>query len=452
MPDPTPPQSDSHKHLLPKLGDKVLLIHPPVYDTRLHWQKWQQPTTLLRIGTYCLQLGIDVRLVDALYHRESERITKRHLDTIALGEISLNKWRFGLAESVLDAQLRQFSAESWQPTRVFIECLTTFWWEGVSEVVAAIRRRFPSVHIALLGGYPEMARGHALSHSGADSVLSQKIDSISNLPLSLSLYSHSPNRALISLGSALKAPADVVEEVTYLRRHHAVQHIAFAEHSITSNHLARYMEVLEQLAARDLNINLYALGNVAPEDLVRVPELASLMKRAGYVQICFSDDRDWPQAEANDSQLVEHYRLASIVCARSGFELRTEALCGGICLGRLGEDLGRRARLITLVAHHIGSVIIWPYQPSPDDCPNIPLEEQNGKLFPFHRANRHSYRDYLNVMGLATVLNSKYRSQTFDFLGDGLISKLFRSSIAREAWKADEETKGSSKLPFAIRT
>ncbi len=80
----------------------------------------------------------------------------------------------------------------------------------------------------------------------------------------------------------------------------------------------------------------------------------------------------------------------------------------------------------------------------------MPLELQNGKLYPFRNANGVSYREYLNLHGLAAVLNSKYREHTFDFLGDGLISNLLRDSIARGAWDPPEHLKGSLQLPILV--
>ena len=96
----------------------------------------------------------------------------------------------------------------------------------------------------------------------------------------------------------------------------------------------------------------------------------------------------------------------------------------------------------------MGSLIFWPYQPLPDECPSTPLEAQNGKLFPFRTRNGYTYRDYLNVLGVATVFNAKYRSHTFDFLGESFVSQLFRESVVRRGWDPDPDVKGSIKLPL----
>ncbi|HYT37415.1 MAG TPA: hypothetical protein VEL49_09570, partial [Ktedonobacteraceae bacterium] len=66
---------------------------------------------------------------------------------------------------------------------------------------------------------------------------------------------------------------------------------------------------------------------------------------------------------------------------------------------------------------------------------SLSLEYQNGKLFPFAEYNGVSYRAYhQDLLGLAAVLNAKYRSRTFDFLGDGLIPRLVRSSLVSKSW------------------
>ena len=62
------------------------------------------------------------------------------------------------------------------------------------------------------------------------------------------------------------------------------------------------------------------------------------------------------------------------------------------------------------------------------------MELQNGKLFPFAEYNGVEYRDYMDVVGLAAVLNAKHRSHSFDFLGDSLVSRLVQSSLVNESW------------------
>jgi len=77
------------------------------------------------------------------------------------------------------------------------------------------------------------------------------------------------------------------------------------------------------------------------------------------------------------------------------------------------------------------------------------LESQNGKLFPLRNLSGIRYSEYMDLLGLAVVLNAKYRERTFDFLGDGLVGRLFRDSVARRGWDPPQEVKGSVNLPMA---
>ncbi len=46
---------------LPTSDERILLINPAVFDTQFHWAAWQQPTNLLRLSTYCGQVGADAK-------------------------------------------------------------------------------------------------------------------------------------------------------------------------------------------------------------------------------------------------------------------------------------------------------------------------------------------------------------------------------------------------------
>ena len=139
--------------------------------------------------------------------------------------------------------------------------------------------------------------------------------------------------------------------------------------------------------------------------------------------------------------LLDDYRQAIEHCVAAGYPARTEALVGSVCLGRSGEDPGEVVAFMTRLAHVAGSLMVVPYQPAPSECaPTLALELQNGKLFPFARDNSSHFREYQDILGLAAVLNSKHRSHTFDFSGDGLISRLVRESLVTESWRPPDTT------------
>jgi hypothetical protein len=86
---------------------RVLLFNPPVYDTRFPWSRWQQPTTLLKLATLLKSQRSEVRLIDALYHKPDEKLTRRRMKVLTRGDVSINYWRFGQLRSELNSQLNK---------------------------------------------------------------------------------------------------------------------------------------------------------------------------------------------------------------------------------------------------------------------------------------------------------------------------------------------------------
>jgi hypothetical protein len=370
---------------------------------------------------------------------------------IDLDGTPVNKWRYGVSRWALDSQLRLLQRSGWRPDRIFIECFTTFWWEGAAEAVATAKRRFPDSTVSLLGAYAALAAEHAKEHSLADEVISQPPRWLSALPTDLSVYPEIPSFAFVATGDGTRTTEEIVEEIVVKAARRQVRHFAFEDHAIARRFGSLYRSVLERLVERKLRICWYALGNIAPGDLVEQPDLADLMRRAGYIQIWFSDDRDTPPGSHAFEQLSDSYAAAAEFCHAAGFPQRAEALNGTLCVGRGMEDIAERARLAAAVASRIGSITLWPYQPSPQECSGVALEDQNGKLFPLRTQSGLTYEEYLRLFAVVGVLSSKYRTRTFDFLGDGLIPRLLRDSLRREAWDPDPSVKGGLQLPVVIR-
>src|SRR5262249_16231768 len=149
-------------------AERVLLINPPVYDIRFPWAQYQQPTTLLRLSTFYKRAGAEIRLIDALDHKRGTRLRKERVATLQADGFELDKWRFGISRFAVKTELRSLGVAGWVPDIVYIECPTTFWWEGIAEVVERVRERFPMTRIALIGAYPALAPDHARQHINAD--------------------------------------------------------------------------------------------------------------------------------------------------------------------------------------------------------------------------------------------------------------------------------------------
>jgi hypothetical protein len=417
---------------------RVLLCNPPIYDTRFPWARFQQPISLLQLSTLLKRFKCDVHLLDALPPQPNAPL-RRRMRVFTRDDISLNWWRFGRLPSELEAQLIAFKREEWQPDEVYIEGFTTFWWEGVAETITLVRKHFPHTRVILFGAYPTLAPNHAIQQSGADVLIVGQIEGLAGLPLDLSLYSSLPAFTYLSIGTELRSAQDLVEEffirVTPSRKSERIWQIAFADQDVVRRFPAQFRAVLEKCIDHNCKVSFYALGNLHPRDLVDDPELASLLLRAGFKQLVFADDRHLPLSEEARETLLNDYRRAIEHCVAAGYPQRTEALVASVCLGRPGEDPAEVVAFMTKLAHIVGSLMGIPYQPTPFECaPTLPLELQNGKLFPFASDNHLNFRGYQDILGLAAMLNAKYRSCTFDFLGEGLISRLVRESLITENW------------------
>lgn len=419
---------------------RVLLCNPPIYDTRFPWARFQQPVAILQLSTLLRQYRCDVRLLDALALDANTVHRRRRMRIVTREGIALNWWRFGRPSTDLRATLLAFQQEKWQPDEIYIAGLTTFWWEGVVEMITLIRQHFPHTRIILFGAYPALASEHAAAHCNADLIVLGQIAGLVGQEVDLSLYPSIPSFTYLSILTSQTPVDDLVKEfltkVSPNRQRERVLQIAFADHDVFRRFPEHVRAVLQASIDHKCKVSFFALGNLHPRDLVENPDLAPLLKRAGFKQLVFADDRHLPLSEEARAALLDDYSCAIDLCVAAGYPQRTEELVGSVCLGRPGEDPEEIISFMTNVAHIVGSLMAVPYQPTPTECPaTLPLEMQNGKLLPFSEENHLSFRAYQDILGLAAMLNAKYRSCTFDFLGDGLISRLVRESIVTESWR-----------------
>lgn len=424
--------------MLPIASDRVLLVNPPIYDTRFPWARWQHPSTLLQIGAYAATIGCAVRMVDVLMDRFRSRLPRSRVCLVDIDGSLVPKWRYGTPEQKVAKTLAGLT--DWSPTQVYVECQTTFWWEGAAEAVRLCKTAFPDATICLLGAYPQLAPQHARDNGGADELLTGELpEALHGCRMDYSLYPSRPVTGYLTMPSAPEDIPELVQSIPVLAGL-GIRDFAFGQHGVGDADL--FAEVLTALVGVRPRCRFHVLGNLNSGDLIAEPQLAGLMKAAGYEQIWFSDDRDRPVQGSVDMENIESCREAASLLDAAGFKLRSDEVNGGLCIGRPGESLDERAESAALVAHHLGSVLLWQYQPTIAECPDLDLQDLNCKLFPLRRQNGATYRDYLNVLSFGNILTSKYRDRTFDFSGHGLIASMLRDSFFRAAWNAAPEVKG----------
>ena len=288
---------------------RILLCNPPIYDTRFPWARFQQPVALLQLSTLLRQNGCDVRLLDALALDGNTLHRRRRMRVVTRESVSLNWWRFGRLPTDLRGHLIAFEREKWQPDEVYIAGFTTFWWEGVAEMVALIRQRFPSARIVLFGAYPALASEHAAVHSGADVLVLGQIEGLAGQHVDLSLYPSIPVFSYLSIGTAQRPVGDLCEEflakVSSVRSGSRVWQVAFADHNVVKRFPEHFRAVLQASIDHKCKVSFFALGTLHPRDLLEDPELAALLQRAGFKQLVFADDRHLPLAAETREQLLE---------------------------------------------------------------------------------------------------------------------------------------------------
>jgi len=440
---------------------RVLLLNPPVYDVRYEWARWHQPTGLLQVGRLLQIKGYDVRLIDCAQPARDGKLPRSKLGSVQIEGHNFIRWHFGLSWPQISARVQELREEGWIPDAVYVTCFTTFWWESVRDLISRVKREwFPQAQVLLGGVYATLEPEHAAEHTEADLIVVGSVKEARSLPPALDLYTVPPkftglylynSQAVLDVeregvpGEARK-PEDIVTEVADKVKL-GVQHFAFFDEVIGSDAKAHFAGVLDLLAEQKLKIGLIALGNLTPGIVDH--DLAQKMRAAGYRQVFLRCEARMHEAGVDYLSDLETYRTCVRALVESGgFRHRTDEITAMMLVGVPHENLEVVTERLIRLAHIVGSVNLVPYQFTPGTryaCLHEPLlagrdgeirpEKLNCKFYPLARLAGARYADYAELTRLATLLNSKYRSRTFDFLGDGFIARMVQRSIRDEGWK-----------------
>lgn len=424
-------------------SERALLVNPAIYDVRFNWPQWQTPTRLFQLAAHLESLGTSVKMLDALCLPSLSKFPKKLVGYVVHDNVKIQKWRFGFEKGALAKALQGLKDTSWIPDIVFVDGFTTFWWEGVREAADLCRANFPHATIRVTGAYAELCPEHVEQVCHAEATIfdlkNEPKLSVEGRPVPTHLHLAVPKRY-----SRLEPMECLIERA----RKAGVKEFAFHFDLKTRTNRLVALEFLEDLANLRSKLKFDVLGGLKARDVLDVPEIAAALRAAGMKHCVFADDRDRELSRHSDDEFIGECTDAVWHFHRAGYRPRTDSVSASLSLGRKGESLEERTRVAALLSHHVGSVIIWPYQPLPGELPGLALEELNGKLFPHRQANGLGYTDYTELVALAAVLNAKYRDCSFDFLGGGLISRLLQDSIRREAWNPPDEVKGPLTLPM----
>ena len=410
---------------------RVLLLNPPIVDLRVPWADWVEPTGLLKIGTLLRARGCDVRLLDCF--RSAPLRKRRHAILEREGQ-RLYQWSYGLDAPGIRRELRALRHDQWIPDHVLITTLTSPWWHGAAIAAAQVRSIFPVATIILGGAYPLHAREHAIQHGGADQVGDDDLASeAASLPPALELCKGKiASIAVTSIAEVgVEATLDTIDAAV-LR---GATRIHLADHGIASRAPFLLENLLSRLALVHARTRLYVLGEISAQEVAAWPDLPRLLCAARCRQLVLSDNRDYPVDSVGEETFIQDVRRATEAVLATRLRWRTDDYGVEQCIGRSGEPPERSAGLLPRLAHVAGSVIPVPFQTTLQEIGAHDPWDTNAKLFPLAERNGSSFMAYMELLGLCTVANAKYRARTFDFLNeDSLIAQSLRRALRDRAW------------------
>ena len=427
-------------------GDRILLVNPPVFETRYSWIRWNQPLDLLKIGAY-LKRSKDctVELYDFMLPDDKGRVQKRGLNgqeryrEVGDGEFAFSypMWRFGKPLDALKDWLvdRRVGNNQSEPTQVWITSLCSFWYASIHQLCTKLRLWLPDAKLVVLGNYPRFMLDNAVDFCDADLIVRKPLYH-TDKGSSLKFYeSERPPFVSVTLNPSTAVPA--IEEAIEL----GVFRVAVfdAEDDICRDEGKPLREIVERTKNLHQRLRFHAISGLHPERVT--PDLAKMFAERTFAELYFEQsDEELELDEAAYQQCRTYLREAGIDLSDGN------TTCGFVWIGRPDETLEGIVRRSFTVLRAFGSVILKPYTAVPGTelfkqhkkyLDDIPYADLSPHRFPFAEYNKITRNEYHDLYRLAAFLNEKVRNRSFDFLNGSMGVELLRNSLRREVWNLE---------------
>jgi radical SAM superfamily enzyme YgiQ (UPF0313 family) len=475
----------------------ALLINPPVYDTQ-YWAQWSQPYGLLRITALLKKHGYKrLELFDFMEVKDPKKIHKHRINPEESyaeddkpstpirpyviskdGEsLKLFKYHFGKTWAEFEEWLTErFPRRG--PDEIYISAIMTYWWESVRDLILRLKRRFPKSIILLGGIYPTLAPQHAKQFTAADLIVVGEVEEANDLWTDLSLYERPPSYAIITPSRGcpfacaycaanvlsggkrmvrFRPPEDVLTEMRDKYETYGIKEFAFYADFLLWQPMENFAKILEGIIQEKLPFRLHAPEGLDVSVLSSSQRLLDLMKAAGFQKIylpCESIDGEFLLKMNRRHVRIEHFVKAAKMCERAGFRLRNLYVNAFVLYGLPEEKIDTVVKTIIFVSEIVGSIIPMLFTPVPATqvyqqyLPYIKergwdkaLHMLNGKLYPFLELNEGSISDYIDLQRLMFMLNSNYRTRSFQLFGNTRVSELFRENLNDDLGSVIEQYK-----------
>ncbi len=447
------------KLAIPKAFRRILLINSPAFDTRLPWASWHQPVGLLKIGAYLKENGFEVKIIDCLQLHKTGRLPKEKQKSITIEKTKIDFWRIGLSPKKVISEIGNFQKAGWSPDLILVSVGMSFWWEATRELTQELKTAI-QVPIWIGGAYPTYYYDHAVKHSGADTVIKGVVREALNFSTNFSLYSLG-KPAFSGVHLLEKEPTTFVNEIKD-KFHLGIKTFALFDSFIGPDEKETFLEALKALSkAKLLGIKFVSLGNISPRVIDN--NVAKVLKALNFRHVFLHDDIVHSPQKIEYLSTWDQYQKCVNALYKAGFHERTDEIGAAVLIGLPKEDLSLLTRRVVKLSSIVGSVHLVPYQYTPATPEgrkyekwlsqvngHLDITKLNGRLFPLARLAGKSFDDYLEITRMVALLNSKFRSRTFDFLGDNLTGQMVRKSLANDLWKPALPLEEDNQMKLAV--
>ncbi len=419
----------------------ILCVNPWIHDFAAY-DFWSKPLGLLSLAAVLRAHGCRVAYLDCTdrFHPRAEPVADppaRHgrgpyrktrlKKPGVLRHIPRYFSRYGIDPEWFTADLRALPA----PDLVLVTSIMTYWYPGVFETIAAIKRVFPRAPVVLGGLYTRLCREHAETFSPADAVapdiseatifqllaeytgavISPQFDTSDpdTLPFPAFDLQHRVNYVplLTTIGCPFacpycaasflhptlsrRRPAAVVKEIEYWHRTHGVVDFVFYDDALLVGAESHAVPLFEQLAQKNLPLRFHTPNALHVREIDQ--KTAALMRRAGFETVRLGlETVDFGRRDEFDDKVTRTEFERAVACLKqAGFSDRQ--IGAYLLVGMPGQSLVHVEKSIKTVAQAgitpvpayytpIPHTAMWPAAKaaSPYDLEAEPLLTNNAVL------------------------------------------------------------------------
>ena len=420
-------------------SDNVLLVNPPVEETRYSWLRWNQPLDLIKLGAALrTRVGCKVALLDYLRPSANGDVPEQWLprDRRYL-EVQGERFpmrRYGLPYGALTDWVTQRRAASRKaiPTQVWITSLCSYWFDSIAEMCRVTRQALPDAQIVLIGQYPRLMPDHAKHACAADLMVSTSFD-LDDVVSDFGLYEGQPPPFIAVQTNPKTAIPEIKDAVG-----RGVCDVAFFSDDICHDDGEPIAQILAETVGLHKHLRFNLICGVHPARITH--GVATKLAGKNIAQIHLEESRVGSELDR------DAYQRAIGYLAEHGLRHPDDRLSGFVWIGHPQEDLEGIVRRVFAVLELLGGIILKPFTPTPGSpehrkharyLADIPHKLWSPHFFPFAELNGITRAEYHDLYRMAAFLNERVRNRAFDFLKGTLGADLLRESLRREVWKLE---------------